>query len=108
MTKQNLNVTVEQKMQVFDHTVNDHDLAIKPIETIADRHCEQIIEIHKMINVRKAEIGDEFNRDMKSQSDQLNNKFDKLTDTLTDKLNCEIDNVSETVKDRLNCQDDKV
>ena len=43
-----------------------------------------------MIDVRKAEIGDEFNRDMKSQFDQLNNKIDKLADTLTDKLNCEI------------------
>ena len=61
-----------------------------------------------MIDVRKAEIGNEFNRDMKSQSDQLNNKIDKLSETFTDTLNCEIDKVSETVKDRLNCQDDKV
>ena len=61
-----------------------------------------------MIDVRKAEIGNEFNRDMQSQSDQLNNKIDKLSETFTDKLNCEIDKVSETVKDRLNCQDDKV
>ena len=102
------NVTVEQKMQVFDQNINDHDLAIKRIEKIADRHCEQILELHKMIDVRKAEIGNEFNRDMQSQSDQLNNKIDKLSETFTDKLNCEIDKVSETVKDRLNCQDDKV
>ena len=102
------NVIVEQKMQVFDQNINDHDLAIKRIEKIADRHCEQILELHKMIDVRKAEIGSEFNRDMKSQSDQLDNKIDKLSETFTDKLNCEIDKVSETVKDRLNCQDDKV
>ena len=102
------NVTVEQKMQVFDKNINDHDLTIKRIEKIADRHCEQILELHKMIDVRKAEIGYEFNRDMKSQSDQLNNKIDKLSETFTDTLNCEIDKVSETVKDRLNCQDDKV
>ena len=102
------NVTVEQKMQVFDQNINDHDLTIKRIEKIADRHCEQILELHKMIDVRKAEIGNEFNRDMKSQSDQLNNKIDKLSKTFTDQLNCEIDKVSETVKDRLNCQDDKV
>ena len=70
------NVTVEQKMQVFDQTINDHDLEIKRIEKIADRHCEQILELHKMIDKRKAEIGDEFNRDIKFQSDQLNNNTD--------------------------------
>ena len=83
-------------------------MAIKRIEKIANRHCEQILELHKMIDVRKVEIGDEFNRNMKSQSDRLDNKIDELSDTLTDELNCEIDQVSETVKDRLNCQDDKV
>ena len=92
------NVTVEQRMQVFDQNINDHDLAIKRIEKIAGRHCEQILGLHKMIDVRKAEIGNEFNRDMKSQSDQLNNKIDKLSETFTDKLNCEIYKVSETVK----------
>ena len=56
----------------------------------------------------REKIRDEFNRDIKSQSDQLNNKIDKLFETLTDKLNCGIHNVSETVKYRLNCQGDKV
>ena len=102
------NVTVEQKMQVFDQNINDHDLAIKRIEKIADRHCEQILELHKMIDVRKAEIGNEFNRDVISQFDQLNNKIDKVSETLTDKFNSEIDNVSKIVQDRLNFQDDKV
>ena len=38
------NVTVEQKMHVFFYqTINDHDLAIKRIEKVADRHCEQIL-----------------------------------------------------------------
>ena len=101
-------VTVEQKMQVFYQNINDHDLAVKRIEKIADRHCEQILELHKMIDVRKVEIGDEYNCNMKSQSDRLDNKMDELSDTLTDKLNCEIDKVTETVKDGLNCQDDKV
>ena len=74
-------------------------MAIKHIEKIADRHCKQILELHKMIDVRKAEIGDEFNRNMKSQSDWLDNKIDDLSETLTDKLNCEIHKVSETIKD---------
>ena len=77
-------------MQVFDQNINDHDLEIKRIEKIADRHCEQILELNKMIDVRKAEIGNEFNRDMKSQSDQLNKKIYILSETFTDKLNCEL------------------
>ena len=44
------NVTVEQKMQVFNQTTNDHDLAIKRVEKVADRHCEQILELHKMVD----------------------------------------------------------
>ena len=99
------NVTVEQKMQVFNQTTNDHDLAIKRFEKVADRHCEQILELHKMVDWTKAEIR---NCDVVSQFDQLNNKIDKVSETLTDKFNLEIDNVSKIVQDRLNFQDDKV
>ena len=98
------NVTVEQKMQVFNQTTNDHDLAIKRFEKVADRHCEQILELHKMVDWTKAEIR---NCDVVSQFDQLNNKIDKVSETLTDKFNLEIDNVSKIVQDRLNFQDDK-
>ena len=45
------NVTVEQKMQVFDQTIKDHDWAIKCTKGIVDRKCEPILELHKMINV---------------------------------------------------------
>ena len=99
------NVTVEQKMQVFNQTTNDHDLAIQRVEKVADRHCEQILELHKMVDWTKAEIR---NCDVVSQFDQLNNKIDKVSETLTDKFNLEIDNVSKIVQDRLNFQDDKV
>ena len=99
------NVTVEQKMQVFNQTTNDHDLAIKRFEKVADRHCEQILELHKMVDWTKAEIR---NCDVVSQFDQLKNKIDKVSETLTDKFNLEIDNVSKIVQDRLNFQDDKV
>ena len=58
-----------------------------------------------MIDVSKAKLGDEFNRNMKSR---LDNKIDELSETLTDKLDCEIDKVYETAKYRSNCQDDKV
>ena len=102
------NVTVEQKMQVFNQTTNDHDLAIKRVEKVADRHCEQILELHKMVDWTKAEIRNGCNCDVISQSDQLNNKIDKVSETLTDKFNSEIDNVSKIVQDRLNFQDDKV
>ena len=102
------NVTVEQKMQVFNQTTNDHDLAIKRVEKVADRHCEQILELHKMVDWTKAEIRNGCNCDVISQFDQLNNKIDKVSETLTDKFNLEIDNVSKIVQDRLNFQDDKV
>ena len=102
------NVTVEQKMQVFNQTTNDHDLAIKRFEKVADRHCEQILELHKMVDWTKAEIRNGCNCDVISQFDQLNNKIDKVSDTLTDKFNSEIDNVSKIVQDRLNFQNDKV
>ena len=102
------NVTVEQKMQVFNQTTNDHDLAIKRVEKVADRHCEQILELHKMVDWTKAEIRKGCNCDVTSQFDQLNNKIDKVSETLTDKFNSEIDNVSKIVQDRLNFQDDKV
>ena len=49
------NVTVEQKMQIFNQTTNDHDLVIKRVEKVADRHCEQILELHKMVDWTKAE-----------------------------------------------------
>ena len=102
------NVTVEQKMQVFNQTTNDHDLAIKRFEKVADRHCEQILELHKMVDWTKAEIRNGCNCDVISQFDQLNNKIDKVSGTLTDKFNSEIDNVSKIVQDRLNFQDDQV
>ena len=102
------NVTVEQKMQVFNQTTNDHDLAIKRVEKLADRHCEQIFELHKMVDWTKAEIRNGCNCDVISQFDQLNNKIDKVSETLTDKFNSEVDNVSKIVQDRLNFQDDKV
>ena len=102
------NVTVEQKMQVFNQTTNDHDLAIKRVEKVADRHCEQILELHKMVDSTKAEIRNGCNCDVISQFDQLNNKIDKVSETLTDKFNSEVDNVSKIVQDRLNFQDDKV
>ena len=102
------NVTVEQKMQVFNQTTNDHDLAIKRVEKVADRHCEQILELHKMVDWTKAEIRNGCNCDVTFQFDQLNNKIDKVSETLTDKFNSEIDNVSKIVQDRLNFQDDKV
>ena len=102
------NVTVEQKMQVFNQTTNDHDLAIKRVEKVADRHCEQILELHKMVDWTKAEIRNGCNCDVTSQFDQLNNKIDKVSETLTDKFNSEIDNVSKIVQDRLNFQDDQV
>ena len=102
------NVTVEQKMQVLNQTTNDHDLAIKRVEKVADRHCEQILELHKMVDWTKAEIRNGCNCDVISQFDQLNNKIDKVSETLTDKFNSEIDNVSKIVQDRLNFQDDKV
>ena len=102
------NVTVEQKMQVFNQTTNDHDLAIKRVEKVADRHCEQILELHKMVDWTKAEIRNGCNCDVISQFDQLNNKIDKVSETLTDKFNSEIDNVSKIVQDRLNFQNDKV
>ena len=102
-------VTVEQKMQVFNQTTNDHDLAIKCVEKVADRHCEQILELHKMIDWTKAQIRNSCNcRDVTSQFDQLNNKFDKASETLTDKFKLEIDNVSKIVQDQFNFQDDKV
>ena len=87
------NVTVEQKMQVFNQTTNDHDLAIKRVEKVADRHCEQILELHKMVDWTKAEIRNGCNCDVISQFDQLNNKIDKVSETLTDKFNSEVDNV---------------
>ena len=96
------NVTVEQKMQVFNQTTNDHDLAIKRVEKVADRHCEQLLELHKMVDWTKAEIRNGCNCDVTSQFDQLNNKIDKVLETLTDKLNLEIDNVSKMVQDLLN------
>ena len=99
---------MNKRYNFFYQTIKDHDLAITRIEQIADGHCKHILELHKMLDGIKAEIGDEFNRDMKSQSDRLNNKIDKLSETLTDKLNCKIDIVSETFKNRLNCQNDKV
>ena len=102
------NVTVEQKMQIFNQTTNDHDLAIKRVEKVADRHCEQILELHKMVDWTKAEIRNGCNCDVTFQFDQLNNKIDKVSETLTDKFNSEIDNVSKIVQDRLNFQDDKV
>ena len=102
------NVTVEQKMQVFNQTTNDHDLAIKRVERVTDRHCEQILELHKMVDWTKAEIRNGCNCDVISQFDQLNNKIDKVSETLTDQFNSEIDNVSKIVQDRLNFQDDKV
>ena len=102
------NVTVEQKMQVFNQTSNNHDLAIKRVEKVADRHCEQILELHKMVDWTKAVIRNVCNCDVISQFDQLNNKIDKVSETLTDKFNSEIDNVSKIVQDRLNFQDDKV
>ena len=102
------NVTVEQKMQIFNQTTNDHDLAIKRVEKVADRHCEQILELHKMVDWTKAEIRNGCNCDVISQFDQLNNKIDKVSETLTDKFNSEIDNVSKIVQDRLNFQDDQV
>ena len=102
------NVTVEQKMQIFNQTTNDHDLAIKLVEKVTDRHCEQILELHKMVDWTKAEIRNGCNCDVRSQFDQLNNKIDKVSETLTDKFNSEIDNVSKIVQDRLNFQDDKV
>ena len=102
------NVTVEQKMQAFNQTTNDHDLAIKRVEKVADRHCEQILELHKMVDWTKAEIRNGCNCDVTSQFDQLNNKIDNVSETLTDKFNSEIDNVSKIVQDRLNFQDDKV
>ena len=102
------NVTVEQKMQIFNQTTNDHDLAIKRVEKVADRHCEQILELHKMVDWTKAEIRNGCNCDVISQFDQLNNKIDKVSETLTDKFNSAIDNVSKIVQDRLNFQDDKV
>ena len=95
-------------MQVFNQTTNDHDLAIKRVEKVADRHCEQILELHKMVDWTKAEIRNGCNCDVISQFDQLNNKIDKVSETLTDKFNSEIDNVSKIVQDRLNFQDDKV
>ena len=93
------NVTVEQKMQVFNQTTNDHDLAIKRVEKVADRHCEQLLELHKMVDWTKAEMRNGCNCDVTSQFDQLNNKIDKVLETLTDKLNLEIDNVSKMVQD---------
>ena len=102
------NVTVEQKMQVFNQTTNDHDLAIKRVEKVADRHCEQILELQKMVDWTKAEIRNGCNCDVISQFDQLNNKIDKVSETLTDKFNSEIDNISKIVQDRLNFQNDKV
>ena len=102
------NVTVEQKMQVFNQTTNEHDLAIKRVEKVADRHCEQILELHKMVDWTKAEIRNGCNCDVISQFDQLNNKIDKVSETLTDKFNSEIDNASQILQDRLNFQDDKV
>ena len=81
------NVTVEQKMQVFNQTTNDHDLAIKRVEKVADRYCEQILELHKMVDWTKAEIRNGCNCDVISQFDQLNNKIDKVSETLTDKFN---------------------
>ena len=102
------NVTVEQKMQIFNQTTNDHDLVIKRVEKVADRHCEQILELHKMVDWTKAEIRNGCNCDVISQFDQLNNKIDKVSETLTDKFNSEIDNISKIVQDRLNFQDDKV
>ena len=72
------NVTVEQKMQVFNQTTNDHDLAIKRVEKVADRHCGQILELHKMFDWTKAEIRSGCNCDVVSQFDQLNNKIDKF------------------------------
>ena len=102
------NVTVEQKMQVFNQTTNDHDLAIKRVEKVADRHCEQILELHKMVDWTKAEIRNGCNCDVTFQFDQLNNKIDKVSETLTDKFNSEIDNASQILQDWLNFQDDKV
>ena len=102
------NVTVEQKMQVFNQTTNDHDLAIKLVEKVTDRHCEQILELHKMVDWTKAEIRNGCNCDVTFQFDQLNNKIDKVSETLTDKFNSEIDNASQILQDRLNFQDDKV
>ena len=101
------NVTVEQKMQVFNQTSNNHDLAIRRVEKVADRHCEQILELHKMVDWTKAEIRNGCNCDVTSQFDQLNNKTDKVFETLTE-FNLKIDTVSKTVQDRLNCQDDQV
>ena len=102
------NVIVEQKMQIFNQTTNDHDLAIKRVEKVADRHCEQILEPNKMVDWTKAEIRNGCNCDVISQFDQLNNKIDKVSETLTDKFNLEIDNISKIVQDRLNFQDDQV
>ena len=72
------NVTVEQKMQVFNQTTNYHELAIQHVEKLADRHCEQILELHKMVDWTKAEIRNGCNCDVTSQFDQLNNKIDKF------------------------------
>ena len=83
-------------------------LAIKRVEKVADIHCEQILELHKMVDWTKAEIRNGCNCDVTSHYEQLNNKIDKVYETLTDKFNSEIDNVSKIVQDRLNFQDDKV
>ena len=102
------NVTVEQKMQVFNQTTNDYDLAIKRVAKVADRHCEQILELHKVVDWTKADIRNGCNFDVTSQFDQLNNKNDKVSETLTEKFNSEMDNVWKIVQDRLNFRDDKV
>ena len=65
------NVTVEQKMQVFNQTTNNHDFAIKHVEKVADRHCEQILELHKMFDWTKAEIRNGCNCDITSQIDKV-------------------------------------
>ena len=108
MYQTRFNVTVEQKMQIFNQTTNDHDLAIKLVVKVTDRHCEQILELHKMVDWTKAEIRNGCNCDVTFQFDQLNNKIDKVSETLTDKFNSEIDNASQILQDRLNFQDDKV
>ena len=110
-----LETNILSRVDFFENSVNVRmdciDDKINILNDKVDHIHDQIIqldELHKMIDVRKSEIGDKFNRDMKFQSDRLNNKIDKLSETFTDKLNCEIDKVLKTVKYRLNCQDDKV
>ena len=87
------NVTVEQKMQGLYQNTKTYDLALQLFKEVSDRSCEQIQQIHKMIDARNADIWRDFDSGMKSQFDKLNNKIDEASETLADNFNCEIDNV---------------